>query len=56
MLCMDWQNGLLMMLIFGMISALLAGIIEENGTDGISGSTLEFINSANTKVLNESNL
>ena len=49
-------DGLLMMLIFGMISALLAGIIEENGTDGISGSTLEFINSANTKVLNESNL
>jgi len=45
-----------MMIIFGIIAAMLKAIIAENGTDGISGTTLSFMEAANTKVLSESNL
>ena len=45
-----------MIIIFGIISQLLKGIIADEGTDGISGETLRFMDNVNEKVLNESNL
>jgi hypothetical protein len=39
-----------------LMAKLLEGIIAENGTDGIDGGTLKFIDSVNRKILNESKL
>ena len=49
-------DGVLMIIIFGIIAQLLKGIIADEGTDGISGETLRFMDNVNQKVLNESNL
>ena len=49
-------DTLMMMLIFGLIKALLDAFIEENGTDGISGNTALFMQSATKKVLTEANM
>ena len=45
-----------MIIIFGIIAQLLKGIIADEGTDGINGETLRFMDNVNQKVLNESNL
>ena len=49
-------DGVLMIIIFGIIWQILQGIIADEGTDGISGETLRFMENVNQKVLNESNL
>ena len=49
-------DGVLMIIIFGIIAQLLKGIIADEGTDGINGETLRFMDNVNQKVLNESNL
>lgn len=49
-------DGLLMMLLFGIIAKLLAAWIEENGTDGVDGQTIAFIDSVNTRISRESNV
>jgi hypothetical protein len=49
-------DGMLMMIIFGLLSALLKGWISENGTSGIDGKTLAFVDNVNSRVLNESNV
>jgi len=50
------SDGALMLLIFALMAKLLEGIIAENGTGGIDGGTLKFIDSVNRKILNESKL
>jgi hypothetical protein len=49
-------DGILMMIIFGILSALIKGWIADNGSDGISGETMAFIDKVNDRVLNESNI
>lgn len=46
----------LMFLLLAIVKALLDGIIEENGTEGLSGSALNMAAAINTKVLNEYNI
>ena len=49
-------DTLLMMLVFGMIKALFDAFIEENGPEGISGNTAQFMSSVSKKVLSEANM
>lgn len=49
-------EGFLMIAFFKFIWMLLTGWIEENGTDGIDGETIAFMESVNRKVLNEANV
>lgn len=49
-------DGALMMIMFGIISALVKGIISEKGTDGIDGRLLSFVDNVDRKILNETNL
>lgn len=49
-------DGFLMMLIFKLLKKLYDGFIDENGTEGLSGETIRFMSSVNSKVLNEANL
>jgi hypothetical protein len=42
-------------MIFYLISQIFKGYIAENGTEGLDGETIKFMDSVNTKVLNDSN-
>ena len=50
------HDALLMFILMGLLKALLDGLIEENGTEGISGELLQFGEVASTKVLRETNI
>jgi hypothetical protein len=49
-------DGLLMMLIFGLVAAMLKAWIADNGTEGIDGQTIAFVEQINKRVLSESNI
>jgi len=49
-------DGLLMMLIFGIVAAMLKAWIADNGTDGVDGQTIAFVEQVNKRILSESNL
>lgn len=50
------SDTVLMLLIFGMIKAIFDAFVDENGTEGISGNTAQFMQTVSKKVLNEANL
>ena len=49
-------DAAMMMVFFGIIVAMLKAWITENGTDGLSGNTMQFLYEANRRVLNEQNV
>lgn len=50
------HDALLMLLLMGLLKAMFDGLIEENGTEGLSGELLQFGQTATTKVLRETNI
>lgn len=49
-------DGILMLLLMGIIKAMWDGLIAENGTDGIDGTALQFMGEVSNKVLRETNV
>jgi hypothetical protein len=47
-------EGMLMWLFFSLLSKLIKGWIADNGTEGLTGETMEFFYEVDNKILNES--
>lgn len=50
------HDAILMLIIAGIVKALFDAFIAENGTEGLSGETLQFGQAVSTKILRESNI
>lgn len=50
------NDAVLTLLLLGLLKALFDAYIAENGTDGLGGQTIAFMNTVNKKVLNEHNV
>jgi hypothetical protein len=50
------SDVVLMMILFGIIVAILKAWISENGTEGLSGNTMQFLYEVDRRVLSESNI
>lgn len=49
-------DAILIFMLMGIAKAMWDGIVEENGTEGLSGSAIQFGSTVNKKVLNEYNV
>ena len=50
------SDAFLIFLLFGLVKMLINAFIAENGTEGLTGTTLKMASSVNGKILNEYNL
>ena len=51
-----FHDAVLMFLLMSLVKFMIDALIEENGTDGLSGELLQFSSAVSTKVLRETNV